>query len=62
MKRKELIKLGFGSRELQDAAIQAVAAAAAAGLGKSALRRRVRDLAAHPESFTDDELFGTLAA
>ncbi|MCP4661980.1 MAG: RtcB family protein, partial [bacterium] len=46
----------------QDAAIQAVAAAAAAGLGKSALRRRVRDLAAHPESFTDDELFGTLAA
>ncbi|HEX9734113.1 MAG TPA: RtcB family protein [Thermoanaerobaculia bacterium] len=62
MKRRELIKLGFGSRELADAAIAAVAAAARAGLKKTALRRRVHDLAASPEAFLGDQHFGELAA
>lgn len=61
MKRKELVKLGFGSRELSDAAIAAVAAAANAGMKKAALRRRVKDLARSPETFVDDEYFGELA-
>lgn len=61
MKKKELVKLGFGSRELADAAIEAVASAAKAGLKKAALRRTVRHLAAHPEVYVDDEHFGELA-
>jgi len=61
MKRKELVKLGFGSRELSDAAIAAVAAAANAGMKKAALHRRVKHLARNPETFVDDEYFGELA-
>ncbi len=62
MKRKELINLGFGTRELADSAIAAVASAARAGMKKAALRRTVRHLAASPETYLDDEHFGPLAA
>ncbi|HEX9732254.1 MAG TPA: hypothetical protein VGG06_09745 [Thermoanaerobaculia bacterium] len=62
MKTRELINLGFGSRELADAAIAAVAAAAKAGMKKTALRRRVQELAAGPEAFVEVEHFGEIAA
>ncbi len=61
MKRKELIKLGFGNRELRDLAIEAVKAAARAGMKKPALRRVLRDLADNPDLFADHEHFGALA-
>ncbi len=61
MRRKDLIALGFSSRELADLAIATLRAAARAGLRKRPLRRRVEELAAAPESYVDDELFGELA-
>ncbi len=61
MKRKELIKLGFGSRELSMAAVEAVKSAARAGYKKPALRRLLKDLAGNPGLFTEDEVFAVLA-
>ncbi len=61
MKRKELIKLGFGSRELSMAAVEAVKAASRAGYKKPALRRLLKNLAVNPGLFEEDELFGALA-
>ncbi|MEM7584376.1 MAG: RtcB family protein [Acidobacteriota bacterium] len=61
MKRKELIKLGLGSRELADAAVDAVKAASHTGLKKPALRRLLRDLVANPSLFDEDEHFGELS-
>ncbi len=61
MKRKELIQLGFGPRELREAAILALKAAARAGMKKPALRRVLRDLAENPSLFDDHEHFGELA-
>ncbi|MCP3956220.1 MAG: RtcB family protein [bacterium] len=61
MKRKELIKLGFGHRDLREAAVEGLKAASRAGLKKPALRRLLRSLAADPALFTEHEHFGELA-
>ncbi len=61
MKRAELIKLGFGSKQLREAAVAALKAAALAGMKKPALRRLLADLAADPALFTGHETFGELA-
>lgn len=61
MKRKELIQLGYGPRELREAAISAVKAASRAGMKKPALRRVLRDLKENPDLFEDHEHFGALA-
>ncbi|MCG8462598.1 MAG: RtcB family protein [Holophagales bacterium] len=61
MKKRELINLGFGRREWLDPAIEGVRNAAGAGLKKSAIRRRLKDLAQRPAAFLDDEHFGALA-
>ena len=61
MKRKELIQLGFGPRELREAATLALREAARAGMKKPALRRVLRDLAESPSLFDDHPHFGGLA-
>ncbi|MEM7356921.1 MAG: RtcB family protein, partial [Acidobacteriota bacterium] len=62
MKRKELIKLGFGNRQLSDLAMVSARSAARAGFKKPALRRLLRDLAANPTAFEGHEHFAELAA
>jgi tRNA-splicing ligase RtcB len=62
MKRKELIRLGFGSRHLAEAAREGAAAAVRGGLKKPAIRRRLQELLETPTRFTEDEYFATLAA
>jgi len=61
MKRKELINLGLGTRELSDLAIAGVRSAAAAGFKKSAMRRLLRQLIADPGPFAEHQHFGELA-
>ncbi len=61
MKRKELINLGLGTRELSDLAIDGVRSAAADGLKKPALRRLLRRLVADPGLFLEHQHFGSLA-
>ncbi len=61
MKRKDLIKLGLGHRELRDAAVRGLKAASRAGMKKPALRRVLRDLVDRPDLFADHEHFGELA-
>lgn len=61
MKRKELIKLGFGNRELSDLALAAVARGAEAGMKKAGLRRRMQDIAVNPAAHINDEIFGEVA-
>jgi tRNA-splicing ligase RtcB len=61
MKRKELINLGLGRRDLSDLAIAGIRSAAEAGLKKSALRRLLRQLIADPGLFVEHEHFGELA-
>lgn len=62
MRRKELVRLGFGNRRLIDVTTRAVRSACRAGFKKPALRRVLRDLAENPGLFLDDEHFGELAA
>ncbi len=61
MKRKDLIKLGLGPRQLREAAVRGLKAAARAGLKKPALRRLLKDLVDRPDQFADHEHFGELA-
>ena len=61
MKRKELINLGFGSRQLSEAAIEAVTAATRGGVRKPAVRRLLRDLRESPQMFLEHEYFAALA-
>ena len=61
MKRKDLIKLGFGPREHREAAVEGLKAAARAGVKKPALRRLLKDLAERPGLFADHQHFGELA-
>ncbi|MBZ0112885.1 MAG: RtcB family protein [Thermoanaerobaculia bacterium] len=61
IKRRELIKLGYGRKDLIDPALAAVADAAAAGVAKAVLRRRMIALIDHPEGFVEDEQLGELA-
>ncbi|MEM9597031.1 MAG: RtcB family protein [Acidobacteriota bacterium] len=61
MKRRELIKLGLGTRELADLAVEAVRRAAEGGIRKAILRRRVKALVERPQPFFGDPHFGDLA-
>lgn len=61
IKRRELIKLGYGPKELLPVAVEAAAAAAAGGIAKAVLRRRFRALIDHPEGFMQDPFLGELA-
>ena len=61
MKRKDLIKLGLGPRELREAAVEGLKAAGRAGIKKPALLRLLKDLVDQPEMFTGHEQFGELA-
>ncbi len=61
MKRKDLIKLGLGPRELREAAVEGLKSAARAGVKKPALRRLLKDLVDRPDQFTGHEHFGELA-
>ncbi|MEM9554753.1 MAG: RtcB family protein [Acidobacteriota bacterium] len=61
MKKRELIKLGLGRKDVAALAQKSVGAAIAAGVGKQAIRRRMRDLVETPTSFFADEHLGDLA-
>lgn len=61
MKKKELINLGLGQKDVLEQALQAVAKAEQAGVAKTTLRRQVKDLVAHPEPFFGDEIWSGLA-
>ena len=61
MKKRELIKLGLGRRDLVELAIEGVRNASADGVKKSALRQRVKDLVEQPARFFSDPHFGQLA-
>jgi tRNA-splicing ligase RtcB len=61
LKRRELIKLGYGRKDLMEPALAAVAEATEAGVAKAVLRRRMVALIDHPEGFVEDEQLGELA-
>ncbi|MEM8930395.1 MAG: RtcB family protein [Acidobacteriota bacterium] len=61
MKRRELINLGYGAKDLLPRALAAAGAAKSAGIKKSALRRRFEALKDHPQSFFGDRHLGELA-
>lgn len=61
MKKKELINLGLGQKDLLEVALAAVAAAEAAGVAKTTLRRQLKDLVAQPQPFFGDEIWSGLA-
>lgn len=61
MKKKELINLGLGQKDVLEEALQAVARAEQAGLAKTTIRRQVKDLASHPAPFFGDEIWSGLA-
>ena len=61
MKKRELIKLGFGDRGLIQLALEAARRADEAGIKKVSLRRRFLDLKEHPGRFLKDEHFAELA-
>lgn len=61
MKKKELINLGLGQKDLLELALQAVAAAEAAGIAKTTIRRQVKDLVAQPQPFFADPIWSGLA-
>jgi len=61
MKRRELINLGIVHRDALDAATEALASAAAAGIRKSELRETVRAVVANPSAYLEDAHFGSLA-
>ena len=60
MKAKELFNLGV-PKGCKREAIEAVAAAAKAGMEKKSLRAAVADLVGNPKSYLDDKHFGQLA-
>ncbi len=61
MKKKELINLGLGQKDVLEQALAAVAKAEQAGVAKTTLRRQVKDLVAHPQPFFGDEIWSGLA-
>ena len=61
MRRKELIQLGLGHRELAEAAVEALKAATRSGAKKPARTRRLKEVVDDPGRFTGDEHFGELA-
>ncbi|MEO1086112.1 MAG: RtcB family protein, partial [Acidobacteriota bacterium] len=61
MKKRELIKLGLGRRDLVDLAIDGVRKAARDGVKKAPLRQRLQALVEQPERFFGDPHFGELA-
>lgn len=61
MKKKELINLGLGQKDLIDLALAAVAAAEEAGVAKTTLRRQLKDLVARPQPFFGDPIYSGLA-
>jgi len=61
MKTRDLIQLGIPRGESMGLAHQAMQDAAYAGMKKSAIRTAIESLAAQPENFQDDEMFGELA-
>ncbi|MEO1369986.1 MAG: RtcB family protein, partial [Acidobacteriota bacterium] len=61
MKKRELIKLGLGRRDLVDLAIDGVRKDAQAGVKKALMRKRLQALVEQPERFFGDAHFGELA-
>jgi len=61
VKKKELINLGLGQKDLIDLALAAVAAAEEAGVAKTTLRRQLKDLVARPQPFFGDPIYSGLA-
>lgn len=61
MKKKELINLGLGQKDLLEPALAAVAAAEQAGLDKKVIRRQLKDLVDRPQPFFGDEIWSALA-
>ena len=62
MKKRELVKLGYGKGEVLKAAQTACGAAADAGIKKGPMRRIMKELVREPERFVDDPVFGPVAA
>ncbi len=61
MKKRELIKLGFGDRGLIDLAMNAAAAAGEAGIKKAPLRRKFQALKERPTQFFQDPHLAAIA-
>ena len=61
MKSRELANLGIPHGKALKAAKTAAAQAARSGVGKKALREKMRAVTADPEAFTQDRLLGPLA-
>ncbi|MBX7258065.1 MAG: RtcB family protein [Candidatus Hydrogenedentes bacterium] len=61
MKRRELINLGIVHRDALDAATEALASAAGAGMRKRELREKVRAVVARPADHFEDPHFAALA-
>lgn len=61
MKKKELINIGLGQKDVLDDALSAVIAAAQAGLPKTTIRRQLKDLVDRPADFFGDQHWSGLA-
>jgi len=61
MKKKELINLGLGQKDMLEEALQAVIAAAQAGTAKTTIRRQIKDLVQHPADFFGDPIWSGVA-
>ena len=61
LKRRELVKLGYGRKGTLELALVGTAAAALAGVKKSVLRRRMIALKDHPQGFVQDDHLSDLA-
>ncbi len=62
MKSRELLKLGYPKGPVMLAALSAAGNARVSGRSNQAIRRILRDLLRRPGDFTDDPLFGKVAA
>jgi len=62
MKSRDLNKLGIPMGESMSIAIEAIAAAAQAGVIKEELHSKIKTVAADPKEHTDDGIFGKLAS
>lgn len=61
MKSRELINLGIPRGDALRLAVEAITEAANAGMKKSEIRERVREIAESPEDAFEDEIFGEFA-
>lgn len=61
MKKKELINLGLGQKDVLELALAAVAAAEQAGVPKTTIRRQVKNLVDRPGDFFGDEIWSGVA-